>query len=116
MGIISDTEITRRANRAVIRAISPGPDRTDDPRAVWRRAMAIFGDPDNPKGKLGDTSAREKKKMLGQLARALRIERNRARAGHWSYDLNRHLALLEAYADLRRDDGKPESRERPQSG
>ena len=31
------------------------------------------------------------------LARALRAERTRGRAGHWSYDLNRHLGLLQAY-------------------
>lgn len=35
--------------------------------------------------------------IVGKLRRALRAERNRARRGHWSYDLNRHLALLSAY-------------------
>ena len=35
--------------------------------------------------------------LLAKLRRALRTERRRARAGHWSYDLNRHLALLSAY-------------------
>jgi hypothetical protein len=41
--------------------------------------------------------------VLGKLRRALRAERRRARSGHWSYDLNRHLALVSAYkAELAR--------------
>jgi len=36
--------------------------------------------------------------ILRKLARALRAERNRGRAGHWTYDLNRHIALRQAYA------------------
>jgi hypothetical protein len=35
--------------------------------------------------------------LLAKLRRALRCERRRARANHWSYDLNRHLGLLSAY-------------------
>jgi hypothetical protein len=31
-----------------------------------------------------------------KLARALRTERARGRAGHWTYDLNRHLGLVQA--------------------
>lgn len=34
--------------------------------------------------------------ILGRLLRALRAERRRGRAGHWSYDLNRHIALMQA--------------------
>lgn len=34
---------------------------------------------------------------LQRLARAIRDERRRGRAGHWSYDLNRHLALVQAF-------------------
>jgi hypothetical protein len=36
--------------------------------------------------------------IVRRLAAALRAERNRGRAGHWSYDLNRHIALHQAYA------------------
>jgi hypothetical protein len=32
--------------------------------------------------------------VLAKLRSALRTERQRARSGHWSYDLNRHLGLL----------------------
>lgn len=35
--------------------------------------------------------------LLAKLRRALRAERRRARANHWSYDLNRHLGLLSVY-------------------
>jgi hypothetical protein len=35
--------------------------------------------------------------ILARLERALRAERNRARSGHWTYDLNRHIALRQAY-------------------
>ena len=35
--------------------------------------------------------------VVKRLARALRAERNRARSGHWTYDLNRHIALRQAY-------------------
>ncbi|MYZ48371.1 DUF6477 family protein [Propylenella binzhouense] len=38
----------------------------------------------------------ETERILALLARALRAERNRARAGHWTYDLNRHIALHQA--------------------
>jgi Family of unknown function (DUF6477) len=35
--------------------------------------------------------------ILSKLRRALRAERRRGRAGHWSYELNRHVGLLSAY-------------------
>ena len=45
-----------------------------------------------------------------RLERALRAERGRGRAGHWTYDLNRHLALLQALsaeeASTRRSDAE----------
>ena len=37
------------------------------------------------------------RRIVARLARALRAERNRGRAGHWTYDLNRHIALHQAY-------------------
>lgn len=36
-------------------------------------------------------------RILSKLRCALRAERRRGRAGHWSYELNRHLGLLSAY-------------------
>lgn len=35
--------------------------------------------------------------VMARLRRALRAERNKARSGHWTYDLNRHIALRQAY-------------------
>lgn len=51
---------------------------------LWPRELADF----TPGGTL---------RILSKLRRALRAERRRARAGHWSYELNRHIALLAAY-------------------
>ncbi len=45
---------------------------------------------------LQDVSAAGTSKILALLRKALRSERSRGRGGHWSYDLNRHLALAEA--------------------
>ena len=36
--------------------------------------------------------------IVAKLAGALRSERARGRAGHWTYDLNRHIALNQAHA------------------
>ncbi len=52
--------------------------------ALWPRELANL----SPEGGLH---------ILSKLKRALRAERRRALAGHWSYDLNRHLALMSAY-------------------
>jgi hypothetical protein len=48
-------------------------------------------------GEVGSTDAATRRALLARLARALRGERNRGRAGHWTYDLNRHIALRQAY-------------------
>ncbi len=45
---------------------------------------------------LADDTAEGTQRILLKLGRALRAERRRARASHWSYDLNRHLALMSA--------------------
>jgi len=36
------------------------------------------------------------RRILLKLARAIRTERARGRAGHWTYDLNRHIGLMQA--------------------
>jgi hypothetical protein len=36
-------------------------------------------------------------RLLARMRRALRLERQRGIAGHWTYDLARHAALLRAY-------------------
>lgn len=37
------------------------------------------------------------KRIVRRLADALRRERRLGRAGHWTYDLNRHIALAQAW-------------------
>ncbi|MFZ2017281.1 MAG: hypothetical protein WAU90_01230 [Methyloceanibacter sp.] len=62
---------------------------------------------------LDDESAEGCRLVLGKLRRALRAERRRASSGHWSYDLNRHLALVTAHkAELARLEAE-EARLRP---
>ena len=39
----------------------------------------------------------EHARLLARMRRALRIERQRGRGGHWAYDLARHAQLLRAY-------------------
>ena len=63
-----------------------------------------------------DYSAAGTLKILALLRKALRSERSRGRSGHWTYDLNRHLALAESLkaerAHLRALDGAPARPER----
>jgi hypothetical protein len=46
---------------------------------------------------IADTTRAGRLRLLGKLRRALRGERQRGLAGHWSYDLARHRQLLAAY-------------------
>lgn len=46
---------------------------------------------------LADTSIAARERLLAKLQRALRAERRRGLAGHWTYDLARHAQLLAAY-------------------
>ncbi len=39
------------------------------------------------------TDPADAERLVSMLERALRGERRRGRAGHWSYDMNRHAAL-----------------------
>jgi hypothetical protein len=46
---------------------------------------------------LADQSFAARLRIVRRLARALRGERARGRAGHWTYSLKRHVGLLQAY-------------------
>jgi len=50
---------------------------------------------------LADMSAEGRALLVAKLARALRAERQRGLAGHWTYDLARHAELLNAYRALK---------------
>jgi hypothetical protein len=79
------------ASRAVGRSIRAG---TVPYRRERQLPRLIAADP----GSLDDRSVAGAQAILSRLRRALRAERRRAKAGHWSYDLNRHIALRQAYA------------------
>jgi hypothetical protein len=46
---------------------------------------------------LDDISAAGRQHVVAKLRRALRAERRRGVAGHWTYDLARHVELLHLY-------------------
>jgi hypothetical protein len=46
---------------------------------------------------LQDESAPARRRVVERLRRALRAERRRGVAGHWTYDLARHVELLRLY-------------------
>jgi hypothetical protein len=43
-----------------------------------------------------DYSLEGTERIVAQLRKAIRAERRRAQQGHWTYDINRHLALADA--------------------
>lgn len=51
---------------------------------------------------IADDSIAGRRRIAARLAQALRAERMRGRGAHWSYDLNRHIALRQAYLAERR--------------
>jgi hypothetical protein len=79
-----------RAWRAVEHATAPGDPAYERQRHLPR--LVPIG-PDE----LADATPRGRRRVLYRLARALRGERARGRAGHWTYDLDRHLGLIQAY-------------------
>ncbi len=85
----------RRAVRSVAETVAAGVEPYDRARHLPR---LIPVEPD----RLADDSPENRRRIIAALARALRAERNRGRAGHWTYDLNRHIALKQAYAADRR--------------
>jgi hypothetical protein len=46
---------------------------------------------------LDDETFEGRQRILAKLRRALRAERRRGLAGHWTYDLARHVELLRVY-------------------
>ena len=78
------------AKRAVVAAVKAGAtayDRARDLPALIR-SDPFAPPPDNAEGVAA---------IVARLERALRAERNRARSDHWTYDLNRHIALAQAH-------------------
>lgn len=90
------------ADRALESALRAG-------MSAYRRERALPALIGADAGLLDETSEGAARTVIARLEKALRAERNRARAGHWTYDLNRHIALRQAlraeaerFAGLRR--------------
>lgn len=45
---------------------------------------------------IADVSPEGRARLIAKLERVLKAERRRGRAGHWTYDLARHAALVRA--------------------
>lgn len=84
-----EPRVWRAAEDGVARTVSAGAAEYDRRRSLPR---LIGWDPFAP---ASDSDALDRT-IRARLTRALRAERRRGRAGHWAYDLNRHLALLQA--------------------
>ncbi len=82
--------IRRRAAGAIERTLRAGAEAYDRARDLPKLARL---DPRD----LSAETIEGAEAILARLERALRAERNRARSGHWTYDLNRHIALRQAY-------------------
>jgi hypothetical protein len=85
-GVAAD--MRRKAKRALAGAVKAGALAYDRGRDL---PGLIRFDP------LADPLDTATETILARLERALRAERTRARSGHWTYDLNRHIALRQAY-------------------
>ena len=48
-------------------------------------------------GRLPEAEPDRSRAILRLLDQALRAERALGRAGHWTYDLNRHIGLMQAF-------------------
>jgi hypothetical protein len=82
--------VPRAAVATVTAAVRAGVKSYDRARDLPR---LIHADPFSPIPEDAEGTAA----IVARLERALRAERNRARSGHWTYDLNRHIALRQAF-------------------
>ncbi|MEP0323510.1 MULTISPECIES: hypothetical protein [Hyphomicrobiales] len=79
-----------RAARSVAHVIAAGTETYDRMRHL-PRLIPMTCD------QIADDTMETRRAILARLARALRSERSRGRAGHWTYDLNRHIGLRQAF-------------------
>lgn len=85
-----EERIRRGTATAITRTLKAGAEAYERARDLPRLARILPSE-------LKAESAEGLAVILDRLERALRAERNRARSGHWTYDLNRHIALRQAY-------------------
>jgi hypothetical protein len=70
-----------------------GPDEIRDVRRDLLLPRLIPVGPEE----IEDRSIAGRGRIVRRLAKALRGERARGRSGHWTYSLNRHIGLLQAF-------------------
>jgi hypothetical protein len=88
-GMLSRT--VRRDRAPVSRPPGTTPQRPYDRRTELPRVLPLW-----PR-ELDDETFEGRQRILAKLRRALRAERRRGLAGHWTYDLARHVELLRVY-------------------
>jgi hypothetical protein len=86
----TEERIRRGTAAAIAEALKAGAENYERARDLPRLARVLPGE-------IAADSADGLAAILARLESALRAERNRARSGHWTYDLNRHIALRQAY-------------------
>lgn len=106
--------ITRKGGRAARKASDAGLPRT--PRALteieragqqrYERARHLPWLARATPDEIASSDPEVTRTIVSRLARALRAERSRGRAGHWTYDMNRHIALKQALSAERQRLGK----------
>ncbi len=74
---------------------------------VWRRETMLPRLVAVAPADVADDGIPGTRRMVERLRRALREERRRGQAGHWTYDLNRHIGLMQALAAERRRPAPP---------
>ncbi|MDP2357112.1 MAG: hypothetical protein Q8M31_13770 [Beijerinckiaceae bacterium] len=83
-------DMRNRARRAVEADVAKGAALYERAKNLVRVLPLMAGHCDGPEP---DTT----RLIVRRLAQALRRERRLGRAGHWTYDLNRHIALTQAW-------------------
>ena len=87
--ISGDLDSRRRCTKAIGGMLPAGSDTYDRARHLpWLvRAMPA---------ELASADPSVSRTIIARLERTLRAERRRGKAGHWTYDMNRHIALMQA--------------------
>ena len=87
--MILQAELTRTARTALRHSLEAGVAAYDR-RRMLPRLIGVGPD------LIGDETPEGRRRILRMLGRALRGERCRGRAGHWTYSLDRHVGLVQA--------------------
>ena len=87
---------TARATSGVCRSVAL-PSASFAPRQDYERTRDLAGLLPLWPAEIADDTLEGRQRIVQRLRRALREERRRGVAGHWTYNLARHAALLQAY-------------------